>query len=120
MSDRYEYCKVFVARMSNDHAKAVITALLDEPFARNSIELPELAVDVRTNPDSLPPPDIGDDFVRWPLLVELERTAGTGGAAMVDTTSRILEALWAAGGSAVAACDFEDELPHAGGIRRMP
>jgi hypothetical protein len=35
----------------------------------------------------------------------------------VAQIGRLLEALWAGGWRAVAACEFEDELPRRGGYR---
>jgi hypothetical protein len=80
--------------------------------------LPALSMDVRTNPDV----DTGvrDDFVRWPVLIEAEAEDPSSRNPMVEVVARMLEALWKAGNPAVAACDFEDELPWAGGIRRVP
>ena len=116
MSDRYAYCKIFVAQPSATDVKALLAALFDREFTRNSMVLPDLIIDVRVNPDSDP---TLDDFVRWPVLVELE-AAGAGAVEMVDAAEQVLAAVWATGSSAIAACDFEDELPYAGGIRRPP
>ncbi|MFI8079769.1 hypothetical protein ACIF6L_03045 [Kitasatospora sp. NPDC086009] len=68
--------------------------------------------------DSRPNPDAGlaDDFIGWPLTVEAE--AEEDGPSLVEPVSRLLMAAWDRGYDAVAACDFEDELPDSGGLPR--
>jgi len=39
---------------------------------------------------------------------------------VLQAVTALLEALWRGGCKAVAACDFEDELPARGGIDRYP
>ncbi|WP_051777880.1 hypothetical protein [Streptomyces violaceorubidus] len=59
------------------------------------------------------------DFLQWPTLLECEAPAGTPDE-VVQAVTAVLEALWHGGFKAVAACDFEDELPARGGIDRYP
>jgi hypothetical protein len=116
---RYRFCKIFVKGIEAEAVKGTLTSLLDGEFKRHSMFLAGLVVEVRGNPDAAGTADSGDDFVWWPVLVELEAAAEGGERVMMATASRILQALWDAGHSAVAACDFEDELPWSGGIQRI-
>lgn len=59
------------------------------------------------------------DFLQWPTVLECEAPAGAP-AEVVQAVTTVLEALWRGGFKAVAACDFEDELPARGGIDRYP
>ncbi|MFI9374956.1 hypothetical protein [Streptomyces parvulus] len=59
------------------------------------------------------------NFLEWPTVLECEARAGTP-AEVVQAVTAVLEALWHAGFKALAACDFEDELPARGGIDRYP
>ncbi|MFF9378825.1 hypothetical protein ACF1BB_30425 [Streptomyces griseoluteus] len=59
------------------------------------------------------------DFLQWPTVLECEAPAGTPDE-VVQAVTAVLEALWRGGFKAVAACDFEDELPARGGINRYP
>lgn len=77
-----------------------------------------VVLEVRLNPDGSNPLVPPDDFLGWPVLVELESEPADVGRGLIEATARLLHALWDAGLGAVAACDFEDELPWAGGIRR--
>jgi hypothetical protein len=113
----YEYCKVFV---NHDEPATVLTrlaALLDAETERRTLLLPGLVMDVRQNPDLAQ--DAGNDFVQWPVIIEAEAEGSDAGPAMVQAMTQILTDLWTAGIPAVAACDFEDELPWHGGIQRI-
>ncbi|MFF7632397.1 hypothetical protein ACFZB9_04485 [Kitasatospora sp. NPDC008050] len=57
-----------------------------------------------------------DDFVNWPWQIEYEpESVPTAAGAAVRDMGALLEALWAAGHWAVAACDYEHLLPNSGG-----
>ncbi|MCQ4205203.1 hypothetical protein M4J06_003838 [Streptomyces coelicoflavus] len=60
------------------------------------------------------------DFLQWPTVLECEATAGAPAEEVVQAVAAVLGALWRGGFKAVAACDFEDELPARGGIDRYP
>ncbi|MGW7340014.1 hypothetical protein [Streptomyces sp. NPDC054808] len=59
------------------------------------------------------------DFLQWPTVLECEALAGAPDE-VVQAVTAVLEALWRGGFKAVAACDFEDELPARGGADRYP
>ncbi|NBH03835.1 hypothetical protein [Amycolatopsis sp. SID8362] len=100
----YEFCKIYVRADSVDVVRRVLPA--------------ESSLDVLRNDDRLPLERSGDDFVRWPVLVEAE-PGDEDPATVVRLVTRVLEILWRHGYEAVASCDFEDELPYAGGIARL-
>jgi hypothetical protein len=94
----------------------VVSSVLGEEFMGDRMRLPGLDIYVDDNPYRRA--DLAGDFLDWPGAIEVVGHAGLGGAVMVDVTRRILEGLWGAGIGAVAAADFEDELPFRGGIGR--
>jgi hypothetical protein len=116
---RYDYCKIFVSQTDEAGVKESLAALLRGRFQRHSMALDNAVIDVRVNPDVADAVDVGDDFLRWPVVIEVERAESAGDSAIVATVSRILTMLWGAGQPAVAACDYEDELPWSGGIQRL-
>ncbi|WP_331741505.1 hypothetical protein OG338_29540 (plasmid) [Streptomyces sp. NBC_00726] len=59
------------------------------------------------------------DFMEWPTVLECAATAGAP-AEVVKAVTSLLETLWHEGFKAIAACDFEDELPARGGMDRYP
>ncbi|NEC68057.1 hypothetical protein [Streptomyces sp. SID9727] len=109
---RYSYCGILVTGLPVDGTQS----LLDEVFERRMLTVGDVDVEVRRNPDARNGEAPSNDFVRWPVQIEVEPVSQGGEASMVETVSRILEALWGARGQAVAACDFEGELPWSGGI----
>jgi hypothetical protein len=114
---RYGYCKIFVKHDEPSTMLARLAAVFGVTPERRSLPVPGLILDVRPNPDG--DPAAGDDFVRWPVTVEAEADDPDSPAVVVPTVSQILTDLWGADIPAVAACDFEDELPWQGGIQRI-
>ena len=114
---RYDYCKVFVKHDEPSTVLVRLAARLGAETERRSLRLPGLVMDIRPNPDV--DDAAGDDFVRWPLIIEAEAEDPDSAGAMVPAISQVLNDLWEAAIPAVAACDFEDDLPWAGGIRRI-
>jgi len=117
--DPYGYCKIFVNAAHPELVKSMLADLLGGTFHRRDMLIDGLAVSVLRNDDAAEPPRAEDDFVRWPLLIELDAEEPATAGRMRVTTARILTALWASSHPAVAACDFEDELPWRGGIARI-
>ncbi|MFJ5034391.1 hypothetical protein ACIQB5_41515 [Streptomyces sp. NPDC088560] len=74
----------------------------------------QMVFEIRHNPDV----GLADDFIGWPFTIEAE--TDEPGPALVEAVSRLLKAAWNRGYDAVAACDFEDELPDLGGLPRYP
>jgi len=59
-----------------------------------------------------------DDFINFPYYIDVEpANAEVAGDCYMATVGALLQGLWALGYDAVAACDFEDELPRFGGYR---
>jgi hypothetical protein len=116
---RYGYCSVYVKAPDATMVTGLLVNALDAGSEDDNIRLPGVIMDARTNPDveDVSPPS--DDFVRWPVLIEVDADDADDGATMVAVISRVLSTLWDAGYPTVVACDFEDELPWGGGIRRL-
>jgi hypothetical protein len=123
----YTYCKIFLKNIDQDAAKDRITRLFGREFQRHSMLLDGLTLEVRPNPDSDPNTAVGDDFLYWPTLIELDTESATepgmsevnAAQQMVDTASALIRTFWEDGFPAVAAADFEDKLPWNGGIQRI-
>jgi len=50
-------------------------------------------------------------FVQWSTVLECESIPGATPEGVVSAIGAILAGIWSSGTRAVAACDFEDELP---------
>ncbi|MFB9687319.1 hypothetical protein [Amycolatopsis plumensis] len=120
MSEKsYEFCKLYVRADSVDAVVGALSVGLGVEFVAKIATVARTLIEVLRNDDRLPLDQSGDDFVRWPVLVEVESPDGADQAEVVGLTSRLLEILWGTEYAAVASCDFEDELPYDGGIRRI-
>ena len=58
-----------------------------------------------------------DGFTYYPIMLEVDPLPPADRPVYVAAVSSLLQTLWSAGWRAVAACDFEDELPYSGGFR---
>lgn len=56
------------------------------------------------------------DFSQWPSVLECEPVGEISLESMVTSISVILRTLWGSQFRAVAACDYEDQLPERGGL----
>ena len=61
-----------------------------------------------------------DDFLGFPHVIEFRGPAASATLVPHAVISGVLQEMWGRGQRAVAICDFEDELPHAGGFRYSP
>ncbi|MEY9873273.1 hypothetical protein ABH931_002755 [Streptacidiphilus sp. MAP12-33] len=109
----YGSCQIFVRGTGRQFLAELVAVTLgaqaDDHYA---VRAGRMVFDARLNPDA----GLADDFIGWPLTIEAE--ADEDGLSLVEPVSRVLTAVWGRGYDAVAACDFEDELPDLGGIPR--
>lgn len=117
----YAYCKVFVKGVPVDELPADLPTVpgVELETRRNKGVTGPVADQRRAARSVGTYADPEDDFLRWPTLVELYVDEEEGQRAIVSVAAQLLRQLWDAGMPAVAACDFEDELPWAGGIQRL-
>ncbi|MFE3526609.1 hypothetical protein ACFXOD_34415 [Streptomyces sp. NPDC059161] len=92
-----------------------MSELLGGAFRRRSMFLADATVDVLRNSDA----GTSEDFVGWPMLVEIEATEEATNMSIRNMATEILTAMWSCGTPAIASCSFEDELPWRGGMDRL-
>jgi hypothetical protein len=113
------YCKLFVETQL-DRAALVrfVAQTVTGTENRSTIVSPWSEVDVRNNDDydedRAADPHDGFLFYRYYLDIEPVEDADPG--EYILSIAQLLEALWKSGAKAVAACDFEEELPRKGGM----
>jgi hypothetical protein len=117
MAGRNLYCKVFVdttfpvgdlARMLGRHFGGVVQ--------NTWVDLPLCIVGVASNDDfAVGRVNEGDGFLFYPVILDIEPVAGGEPAHYVAFIGDVLEFLWSNRMRAVAAADFEDDLPRRGG-----
>ncbi|MFE9123629.1 hypothetical protein [Streptomyces sp. NPDC007172] len=109
----YGSCQIFVRGTGRQLlAELVAVTLGAQADDRYTVRAGQMLFDTRPNPDA----GLAGDFIGWPLKIEAE--ADEHGPSLVKPVSRLLAAAWGCGYDAVAACDFEDELPDSGGLPR--
>ncbi len=124
MYDEYDprlYCKVFVD--ADDVSQIELHSSLEtclgdrvKSVGQRSIEGALFAIEVMRNDDfDAIRRKEPDGFVYFRYYLDVDAVPGQPHAEQVALVAQILECFWAQGYAAVAAADFEDELPHQGG-----
>ncbi|MEU2724642.1 hypothetical protein [Streptomyces smyrnaeus] len=110
-----DYCKIFVNVTSTAAALNLLSEVTGGSFKGRTLEIPTMVIDVLQNPDA----GLSDDFVTWPVMVEIEKPAEAHWEDYIADIRKTLVHLWENKAAAVASCDFEDKLPWNGGISRV-
>lgn len=109
----YGYCKIYLRGGNRESVTALVAATLgasaDDHY---TVRSGRTVFEIRNNPDL----GLAADFIGWPFAIDAE--ADGPGPGLVEAVARVLTASWNRGLDAVAACDFEDELPDVGGLPR--
>lgn len=111
----HQFCKIFVQATDIQSVAEKLALLLEAKLQRRTLFLPEAVVEVRGNPDL----GLAEDFIGWPVTIEIEAGQEATNEAVASLAARIVAASWGDGTAAVAACDYESELPWGGGIERL-
>jgi len=105
------YCEVFV----DGAAEADLEGLVASHFSDG------VTVDVRRNQGADPArvDASADDFLFFPVVLDVQPNTDIDRRIYIERVGALLEKLWSNGLRAVAACDFEDELPRHGGYSSL-
>jgi hypothetical protein len=109
-------CAIYIDVPSEDDLMALLLAEL--PDARRDAGFIDAAgialhVDRNDEADAVRRTEFPDGFLYFSHRVE----AYADSPPAADLVTRLLERLWSEGWPAVAACDYEEKLPHAGGYK---
>lgn len=109
----YGCCQVYVRGGNRPSLTELVAAALGaQADDHYTVRAGQMVFEIRHNPDA----GLADDFIGWPFIIEAE--TDEPGPALVEAVSQVLRTAWNRGFGAVAACDFEDELPDLGGLPR--
>ncbi|SDJ40190.1 hypothetical protein [Nonomuraea jiangxiensis] len=114
MTDRYDYCGLYLRGAGQEAAIELTARATGATRDGCLLRVGTMEIEVRRNDHW---PQDGADFPTWPIKMEIERGNATS-RQVIETVSKILTRAWQAGLDAVAACDYEDELPDHGGYPR--
>lgn len=111
------YSKVFVnTDITRGELAHVIAASLDGVVEASTVQAQGGELDIEDNEDFDPEQvDTPDGFLFYRYYLDVFPAEDQTREGQVAVVSRLLESLWAEGWPAVAAADFEEELPRRGG-----
>ncbi|MEU4546871.1 hypothetical protein [Nonomuraea dietziae] len=112
--DRYDYCGLYLRGASREAAIELTARATGATRDDCLLRVGTIEIEIRRNDNST---HDGADFPTWPIKMEIERGNATS-RQVIETVSKILTHAWQAGHDAIAACDYEDELPDHGGYPR--
>ncbi len=113
-------CKIYVdASISRSQLIETIAKLLDGLAEKNTLRVPDFEIDVLENDefDEFRRREFPDGFLYFHYIFEIYANTDRQIQDRAALVSKILEHLWSEGFPAVAACDYETELPESGGYK---
>jgi hypothetical protein len=115
-------CKISVeSELMPDAFATLLAASIGEGTVHGAVvrtlHTPQAEIEVRKNKEAnrLRAGEFPDGFLYFRYALEVYVSATTQHAEQVTLVARLLNRLWSQGLPAVAACDYEKELPRAGG-----
>lgn len=112
------YCKIYVdCKININELVRLVAKSIPGRIDLCSVITPECEIEVRNNDDfdNNKRSEFPDGFLYYRFYLDLDQTEGTDRGSYIESISRLLEDLWLLSYRAVAACDFEEELPRKGG-----
>jgi hypothetical protein len=119
MADALELdCKIYLEADSEpeDLAKLVAESLSSTSLCR-TVKTPLGEVDLRMNAeaDKVRSREFPDGFLFFRYILEVYPSPAAQREDRIALTATLLRLFWSQGWPAIAACDYEDELPFGGG-----
>jgi hypothetical protein len=114
------YCKVFLdSSLSDQSMVTIISRVANGSIDGYSVTSDTMVIDVEDNEDfdEIRRRESRDGFLFYRYYLDIKPTEGVTREEYIKSVGNLLESLWQAGYKAVAACDFESELPRSGGYK---
>jgi hypothetical protein len=114
------YCKIYVdANIPRDELIRIVARLLGGTIDRTTVSTSYSELDIMKNEDfdETLRKTFPDGFLHFRYYVDIESLPGQQRAAQIALVANLLEHLWSLGFQAVAACDYEEQLPRRGGYK---
>ena len=118
MLDRQDlYCKIFVnGAPTREDLLQLVARTVGGTIKFHTVVAAGAEIDVaRNDEDDVLRAREPDGFVFYPHYLDVTAVPGQTPSAQITLVATLLEAFWAAKLDAVAACDFEEDLPRRGG-----
>jgi len=114
LDDTIECC-VYTGKATPDAVETLLSRRFSSAPRDDFIEVGSHLIEVRRSEEKWAEEE-QVVFMQWPVYVELYGDPDDP-SGVTDLTATVLRTLWEHGYPAVAACDFEHELPWSGGIQ---
>jgi hypothetical protein len=116
---RDTYCKIFVdTKLESDQLVSLLAGIGGGSIDSRTVTCADYELDVMRNEEFDAAKSEGSDgFLFYRYYLDILSTTESAREPYIQNVARLLEGLWRSGCRAVAACNFESELPRCGGIR---
>jgi hypothetical protein len=114
------YCKVFLdCDINQERLIQLMATLIDGRIESKTVSNDHCEIDIKKNEDfhEIQRHDYPDGFLYYLYYLDIEPCEEVTFSSYLDIITNLLEQLWSKGYQAVAACDFEEELPRKGGYK---
>jgi hypothetical protein len=114
------YCKIFLdCDLEREQLTQMIAISIDGRIESKTILSNYCEIDIENNEDfhDIQRHDYSDGFLYYPYYLDIEPSEEVLFSSYADVITKLLEYLWNKVYQAVAACDFEEELPRKGGYK---
>jgi hypothetical protein len=114
------YCKIFLdCDLEREQLTQMIAISIDGRIESKTILSNYCEIDIKNNEDfhDIQRHDYPDGFLYYPYYLDIEPSEEVLFSSYADVITKLLEYLWNKGYQAVAACDFEEDLPRKGGYK---
>jgi hypothetical protein len=114
------YCKIFLdCDLEREQLTQMIAISIDGRIESKTILSNYCEIDIKNNEDfhDIQRHDYPDGFFYYPYYLDIEPSEEVLFSSYADVITKLLEYLWNKGYQAVAACDFEEDLPRKGGYK---
>jgi hypothetical protein len=114
------YCKIFLdCDISQDQLIKLIAILIDGQIEFKTVSNDHCEIDIEKNEDfhDIQRHDYPDGFLHYSYYLDIEPYEEVIFSSYLAVITNLLEQIWSKGYQAVAACDFEENLPRKGGYK---
>ncbi len=114
------YCKVYLdSQADKGQLLDLLANIISGSIKMRTVSSSELQVDLVVNEDfdESRRSQGEDQFLFYRYYLDIEPTENAPRERYVKSVGSLLEGLWRSAHKAVAACDFESELPRSGGYK---
>lgn len=108
---------IYVGKTDEATTMQILSDFFSSEFRGQTMYANPYSMDVMENDEYKRNKDKQDDFVYWPIYIDIVNDVPVTLQDTIAFTSNVLKLLWSKNLPAIAECDFEENLPWSGGIK---